>query len=59
MKTKTFDCVKMKHEAAERIYELTKNMTFEERLAFWQAETEKLRQDQKRARERKEWQAQE
>ena len=34
MKTKTFDCVKMMHEGALRIYEETKGMTMEEELAY-------------------------
>lgn len=36
MKTKKFDCVEMQHKAGLEIYEETKNMTFEERLAYWQ-----------------------
>ena len=35
MKTKTFDCVEMMHEAGLRIYEETKGMTLEEELAYW------------------------
>ncbi len=42
MKTKTFDCVKMKHEAAVKIHEQTKNMTLEEELAFWRKASRKL-----------------
>ncbi len=36
MRKKKFDCVEMQHEAGRRIYEETRNMTFEERLAYWQ-----------------------
>jgi len=35
MKTKTFDCVDMKRQAASRIYEETQGMTLEERQAYW------------------------
>jgi hypothetical protein len=43
MKTKTFDCVEMKHRGGQRIYEMVKGMTREEELAFWKAGTEELR----------------
>jgi hypothetical protein len=36
MKKKKFDCVAMQHKAGEQIYEETKDMTFEQRLAYWQ-----------------------
>jgi len=35
MKTKAFDCVEMKRQAASRIYEETQGMTLEERQAYW------------------------
>ncbi len=35
MKTKTFDCVEMKHQAQERIRAETEGMTREEELAYW------------------------
>ena len=35
MKTKTFDCVEMKRQAASRIYKETQGMTLEERQAYW------------------------
>jgi len=34
-KTKTFDCVEMKRQAALRIHAETKGMTIEEELAYW------------------------
>jgi hypothetical protein len=40
MKTKTFDCVNMKREAAEKIYQQIKSMTLEEELRFWNSTTE-------------------
>jgi hypothetical protein len=42
MKTKRFSCVEMQREGARRIYELTKNMTLEEELAFWHKKGEAL-----------------
>ena len=35
MTRKPFDCVEMKRQAAETIYEHIKNMTIEEELDFW------------------------
>lgn len=46
MKTKTFDCVEMKHRGAEKIREQTKDMTPEQELAFWQERSRLLRQRQ-------------
>jgi hypothetical protein len=40
MKTKKFDCVEMKHKAAEKIYETVVNMTREEELRFWNSNLE-------------------
>ena len=37
MKTKTFDAVKMKREAAKRIYEETRGLNDAERRAYWEA----------------------
>jgi hypothetical protein len=35
MKNKAFDCVAMKHAAAENIFEQLKTMTPAEQLAYW------------------------
>ena len=35
MKTKTFDCVQMKRNAAARIYETVKGMTPDQETEFW------------------------
>ena len=35
MKNKTFDCVAMKRRAQERIYEETRHMTPEEKIAYY------------------------
>ncbi len=40
MTTKTFDCVAMKREAAERIYQQINGMTIEEELRFWNSSAE-------------------
>jgi hypothetical protein len=47
MKAKTFDCVEMKHQGAERVGEQTKGMTLEQELAFWQERSRILKQRQK------------
>ena len=53
MKTKTFDCIKMKDEGAARIYEETKDMSVEEKLEYWRKHTEALHEKQRRlSRER-------
>jgi len=36
MKSKKFDCIKVKHQGTLRIYQETKNMTLEQELAYWQ-----------------------
>jgi hypothetical protein len=36
MKTKSFDCVQMKHEAQERIRKELENLTREQELEYWQ-----------------------
>jgi hypothetical protein len=36
MRKKKFDCVEMQHQAQAEIYEETKDMTPEQRLAYWQ-----------------------
>lgn len=46
-KTKTFDCVEMKRQGAQRLYENTKDMNSEEELAYWQEQSRRLRDEQK------------
>jgi len=53
MRTKTFDCVEMKREGARRIYEMTKDMTLEQELAFWRRKTAQLRHRQRKQRIRR------
>ena len=38
MEIKKFDCVKMKNEAAEKIYHIIKSMNIEDELLFWNSE---------------------
>ena len=35
MRKKLFDCVELQHQGGDRVYEATKGMTPEERLAWW------------------------
>ena len=46
MKTKTFDCVEMQHRGAERIHEATKDMTFEQKVAYWRERSRQFREEQ-------------
>jgi hypothetical protein len=50
MRKKKFDCVEMQHEAGRQIYEETKNMTFEERLAYWQEANRALEERMRKLR---------
>jgi hypothetical protein len=42
MKTKSFDCVEMKHRGAERVMKRLKGKTLEEQLKYWQRGTDEL-----------------
>ena len=51
---KTFDCVEMKRKASMRIYEETKDMTPEEKIAWWRRRNDEfLRIQEERSREMK------
>jgi len=50
MRTKTFDCVRMKREGARRIQQLLAGLTTEQRLAFWRERTAELVREQDAAR---------
>ncbi len=50
MKTKAFDCVAMKRQAAMRIHEQTKDMTFREQVAFWRERSAALKKRQRAIR---------
>ena len=45
MKKKAFDCVEMKRRGAERIYAETKDMTHEEKLAYWQQRNKEFHEE--------------
>ena len=51
-KKKGFDALEMKRKAQERIYEVIKDMTMEEELAYWNGIHKKLIAEQQRMRER-------
>jgi len=40
MKKKKFDCVEMMHRAGRKIYQETKNLTFQERVEYWRKKSE-------------------
>ena len=48
MKTKTFDCVEMKRRGALRIHEITKDMTFEQKVAYLRDRSQQFRTEQER-----------
>ncbi len=53
---KVFDCVRMKNEAAEKVYRMLSGMTPEEQLAFWRDGTKellKMKKNSKKATPRK------
>ena len=41
------ECVRLKRRGAEYVAQLTKEMTLEEQLAFWQQRTDALRERQR------------
>ena len=44
MKEKKFDCVAMKHRAAERIQKKLRNRSISEKLSFWNTRYRQMRQ---------------
>ena len=52
MKIKIFDCVEMKRQAQERIYEETRHMTAEEKVAYYNRIGAAARNRQAELRER-------
>lgn len=50
MKTKSFDCVEMKHHAQEKIYKETKNMTTKQKIAYYNRIGQAARQRQAKLR---------
>jgi hypothetical protein len=52
IKTKTFDCVKMKRRGSRHVQEQTRGMTAAEELAFWRERTARLAKRIKAARQK-------
>jgi hypothetical protein len=44
-KRKEFDCVELQDRGALRIYEITKDMTFEEQVAYWAERSRLFREE--------------
>ena len=49
---KTFDCVRMKREGAERVRKQLEDKSPQEQLEYWQKRTEDLKRLQQRLREK-------
>ena len=52
MKTKTFDCIEMKRQGSQRIYEAIKDMTIEQKIAYWREQSQQFREDRARLSEK-------
>jgi hypothetical protein len=50
MKTKTFDCVEMKRQAALRIHERLKDLTVEQQIEYWRQRSAEFQRDHERLR---------
>ena len=51
MKTKTFDCVRMKRQGAERVMKRLEGKTILEQLEYWRKGTEELKNRQQALKE--------
>ena len=51
-KTKTFDCVEMKHRGAELVRQVIESASHEEELKYWREGTEELRKRQELLKQR-------
>jgi hypothetical protein len=52
MKTKTFDCVRMKREGAERVMKQLEGKSLQEQLEYWQKGTEDLKKHQQQLKQK-------
>ncbi len=52
MKTKTFDCVRMKRQGAEQVMKQLEGKSFQEQLEYWQKGTEDLKRHQQKLKEK-------
>ena len=50
-RTKSFDCVEMKHKAGEKIERSLQGKSLSQRLEFWKEQTEKLKKRKKKVSE--------
>lgn len=53
-KTKTFDCVDMKHQGAELVRKVIENASVQEELHYWRKGTKELRRLQEEIKKQKE-----
>jgi len=53
MKTKAFDCVKMKRQGGARVLKNLRGKTTAEQLRYWKKGTEDLRKKQRKLRRKK------
>jgi exonuclease VII small subunit len=51
MKTKTFDCIRMKRQGAERVMKQLEGKSLQEQLEYWQKGTEDLKKHQQELKE--------
>ena len=47
-KTKSFDCIEMKRRGSQRIHEAIKDMTPEQKIAYWRERSRQFRAEQER-----------
>ena len=52
-KTKKFDCVAMKRAGAARIYQITRGMTFRQKMEFWRKESDIAQREWEEAKAKK------
>jgi len=52
MKIKDFDCVEMKHKAAEKISERLQQMSSAERLSYWGKRFQQMKKKVKKSHQR-------
>jgi len=53
MKAKTFDCVDMKRQGAERVIKQLEGKSLQEQLAYWKKGTEGLKKFQSKLRKKR------
>jgi hypothetical protein len=50
---KTFDCVEMKHQGAEKVQAMIAGMTIDEQIAYWERRGKEIRELQAALRARR------